>query len=53
MQSQMIVFLQFYDVSHPLLIECNVPKKGLGWILLQPMDKNITGQDLSDFSEKR
>ena len=52
MQSQMIVFLQFYDVSHPLLIEYDASKKGLGCILLHPMDKNITNQDISDFSEK-
>ena len=26
--------LQFYDVSHPLLIECDAFKKGLGCILL-------------------
>ena len=44
--------LQFYDVSCPLLIECDASKKGLGCILLQPMDKNITHQDISDFSEK-
>ena len=44
--------LQFYDFSHPLLIECDASKKGLGCILLQPTDKNITDQDISDFSEK-
>ena len=44
--------LQLYDVSHPLLIECNAFKKGLGCTLLQPMDRNITDQDISDFSEK-
>ena len=44
--------LQFYDVSHPLLIESDASKKGLGCIILQPMDKNITGKDISDFSEK-
>ena len=44
--------LQFYDVSCPLLIECDASKKGLGCILLQPTDKNITDQDISDFSEK-
>ena len=44
--------LQLYDVSHPLLIECDASKKGLGCILLQPIDKNITDQDISDFSEK-
>ena len=43
--------LQFYGVSHPLLIECDASKKGLGCILLQPMGKNITNQDISDFSE--
>ena len=44
--------LQLYDVSHPLLTKCDASKKGLGCILLQPMDKNITDQDISDFSEK-
>ena len=44
--------LQFYDVSLPLLIECDASKKGLGCILLQLMDRNITDQDISDFSEK-
>ena len=44
--------LQFYDVSHPLLVECDASKKGLGCILLQPTDKNVTNQDISDFSEK-
>ena len=44
--------LQFYDVSHPLLIECDASKKGLGCILLQPTNKNITDQDISDISEK-
>ena len=44
--------LQFYDVSHPLLIECDASKKGLDCIFLKPMDKNITYQDISDFSEK-
>ena len=44
--------LQFYDVSHPLLIENSASKKGLGCILLQPTDENITDQDISDFSEK-
>ena len=34
--------LKFYDILCPLLIECNASKKGLGIILLQPMDKNIT-----------
>ena len=44
--------LQFCDVSHPLLIGCDASKNGLGCILLQPMDKNIMDQDISDFSEK-
>ena len=44
--------LQFYDVSCPLMIECGASKKGLGCILLLAMDKNITDQDISDFSEK-
>ena len=44
--------LQFYDISCPLLIECDASNKGLDCILLQPMDKNITNQDISDFSEK-
>ena len=44
--------LQFYDASHPILIECDASKKGLGCILLQPMDKNVTDQDISDFSKK-
>ena len=34
--------LQFYDVLHPILIECDASKKGLGCILLQPTDKNVT-----------
>ena len=37
--------LQFYDVSKPLLIECDASKKGLGCTLLQPVsemdEKNI------------
>ena len=44
--------LQFYNVSHPVLIECDPSKKGLGCILLQPTDKSITDQNISDFSEK-
>ena len=44
--------MQFYDVAHSLLIECDASKKGLGCILLQPMEKNITNQGVSDFSEK-
>ena len=44
--------LQFFDVSCLLLIECDASKKGLGCILLQPMDKNITDHDISDFFEK-
>ena len=52
MQSQVIVFIQFCYVSHPLLIEWNASKKILGCILLQPTDQNITDQDISDFSEK-
>ena len=44
--------LQVYDVSHPLLIECDASKKRLACILLQPTDKNIMDQDISDFSEK-
>ena len=44
--------LQFYDVSQPLLIECDAFKKGLGCILLQPTDKNVTDQYISDFCEK-
>ena len=47
-----VCLLQFYDVSCPLLIECDASKKGLGCILLQPMDKIITDQDISDFSKK-
>ena len=45
-------FLQFNDVSHPLLIEWDAPKKDLVCILLQPMDKNMTNCDISYFSEK-
>ena len=44
--------LQFYDISCPLLIECDVSKKGLGCILLQSVDNNMTGCDMSNFSEK-
>ena len=44
--------LQFCDVSCSLLIKCDVSKTGLGCILLHPTDKNITDQDISDFSEK-
>ena len=44
--------LQFCDVPHPLLIECDASKQGLGRILLKPTDENITDQDISDFSEK-
>ena len=44
--------LQLNDVSYPLLSECDASKKGLGCILLQPTDKNITDQDISDFFEK-
>ena len=34
-------FLQFYDISHPLLIECDASKNGLTCLLLQPMDNII------------
>ena len=34
------------------MIDCDASKKGLGCILLQPIDKNITDLDISDFSEK-
>ena len=44
--------LQLYDVSHPLLIECDASMKGLGCVLLQPMHKNMTNYDISNFSEK-
>ena len=44
--------LQFYNASHPLLIQCDVSKKGLGCVLLQPVDKNITNYDISNFSDK-
>ena len=44
--------LQFYDILHPILIECDASQKGLGCILFQSRDKNITDQDISDFSEK-
>ena len=44
--------LQFSDVSHPLLIQCDASKKGLGHILFQPTDRNVTNQDISDFSKK-
>ena len=43
--------LQFY-ISHPLLIKCDASNKSLVCTLLQPTDKNITNQDISDFSEK-
>ena len=44
--------LQFYDTSHPLLIECDTSKKGLGCVLLQHVDKSITSYDISNFSDK-
>ena len=48
----MIVFCSCMMFQHTLLNECHASKKGLGCILLQPMDKNITDQDILDFSEK-
>ena len=44
--------LQFCDVSCPLLIKWDASMKGLGCIFLQPTDKNVTNQDISDISEK-
>ena len=44
--------LQFYDVSHPILMECDASKKGLDCVLLQPMDNSITNYDISNFSNK-
>ena len=44
--------LQFYGASHPLLIECDASKKGVGCVLLQPVDKSITDYDISYFSDK-
>ena len=44
--------LQFYNTSCPLLIECDVSKKGLGCIILQPVYKSITNYDILNFSDK-
>ena len=44
--------LQFYDTSCPLLIECDALKKGLGCVLLTHVDKSVTDNDISNFSDK-
>ena len=46
--------LQCYDMSKPLFIECDASKKGLGWILLEPIsemdEKNIVNtSNMNDF----
>ena len=49
---QMIDFCSFMTFHTPSLIECYASMKGLGCVLLQPMDKNVTDYGISNFSEK-
>ena len=44
--------LQFYDTSHPLLIECDASKKSLDCVPLQPVDKRVNNSDVLNFSDK-